>query len=241
MGRPHRAPHQIPRYAPVVRLLRTLPPGARVLEIGSGSEGIATWWRRPFVGLDLHFDYRMARNLRPVFGDATRTPFPDDTFDLVVCVAVLVHLEGDGTVEQVCSEIGRVTRGRAVIVTPCGDEANRSDLRMLDWSRARGFEPKQWLLDQIARGPLDGESVTQPLARYGHVRIGTTLSVPWNERFFRAEQRMRQLRGTMTAAQPLLRGWGWVAGRELDGGGAPYERSFVLSKGETSSPPRASS
>src|SRR5205807_1828560 len=134
------------------RALRALEPGARVLEVGSGSEGLATWWRRRFVGVDIKFEFRRPPNLLPVQADAARLPFPDRTFDLVVCVAVLLHMEGDATVDAVCREMGRVCRGTVVVVTPAGREAHESDLRMLEWLRRRGITPRPWFPDQVSRG-----------------------------------------------------------------------------------------
>ena len=93
-GKFHRAPHQVVRYAPILELLRRLRPGGRVLEVGSGSEGVGTWWTRPFVGVDLEFTQRIARPLRPVRADAVRLPFRSRVFDVVLCIAVLPWLQG---------------------------------------------------------------------------------------------------------------------------------------------------
>lgn len=237
MGRPYRAPHQIPRYSPVMRELKQLPADARVLEVGSGSEGIGTWWRRPFVGVDLVFEYERPPNLIPLYGNAMRLPVKERAFDVAVCVAVLMHFEGERSIETVCAELARASRDRVVIVTPAGRAAYESDLRNLEWCERRGIEPRPWLLHQIGYGELPEEQIVEALRPFGTVRVGTTMSVPWNDRFFRAEQRMKQLRGSMTAVQPLLRAWGRKRHTELAGGGAPYERVFVLDTTATSSPP----
>src|SRR5207249_1436550 len=121
------------------RLLREQRPGARILEVGSGSEGLATWWKPSFVGVDIVYEFCRPPNLLPVQADAARLPFPDRTFDLVVCVAVLMHMVGDATVQAVCSEIGRISRGKTVLVTPAVRAAHESDLRMLEWLRRKGI------------------------------------------------------------------------------------------------------
>ena len=157
-----------------------------------------------------------------------RGPFKDRSFDLVVCVAVLMHLEGTATVEAVVSEVGRVCSGKAVVVTPCGEDAHESDLRMLEWLRRQGLTPRPWFADQVRRPVIDPLTITRALGAYGDVTVGTTVSVPWNERFFRAEQRLRRIPGAMTSLQPLLRLWGSVAARELGADSPPYERFFVL-------------
>jgi SAM-dependent methyltransferase len=55
-----------------------------------------------------------------VFGDMTRSPLPSDSFDLVVSVEVIEHVEED---EKFVSEIHRVLRpgGRFIMTTPNGD------------------------------------------------------------------------------------------------------------------------
>jgi SAM-dependent methyltransferase len=235
-ARVHRAPHQVVRYAPALRLLRALPPGARVLEVGSGVEGVATWWRRPFVGVDLGFEGgRLAPTLRPVAGDATRLPFADRSFDLVVCVGVLTVLRGDVT--TACAEVARVSRGVAVVASPCGPDAEASDRRNLAWCRSRGIRPPRWFVEQLERGLPSPEAIRAGLDPAGDVTEHATLSVSWNGRLFRFEQRARRLRG-MTGLQPALRVWGRVAARELAGDGPPYERAFVLRIHPTVSPPR---
>ena len=128
-----------------------------------------------------------------------------------------------------------------MVVTPAGRAAHESDLRMLEWLRRKGITPRPWFPDQVSRGVLSPETVKDALGTHGEVTESTTVSVPWNERFFRTEQRMRRVRGAMTAVQPALRLWGAVAPRELARGGEPYERAFVLDTSATASPPRAAS
>ena len=241
MGRPHRAPHQIPRFSPVIRELRRLPREARVLEVGSGSEGIGTWWRHPFLGVDLVFEFERPENMIPLYGNAMRLPVRERSFDLVACVAVLMHFEGERSIETVCAELARASRGRVIVVTPAGRAAYESDLRNLEWCRQKGIEPRPWLQHQISYGELPEEQIADALSPFGTVTIGTTMSVPWNDRFFRAEQRMKRVRGSLTASQPLLRLWGKKRSTELAGGGPPYERVFVLDTTATVSPPSRSS
>ncbi|MFA5891768.1 MAG: class I SAM-dependent methyltransferase [Actinomycetota bacterium] len=237
--RVHRAPHQVLRYAPVLRVLRELPADARVLEVGSGSEGIGTWWDRPFIGVDLAFSHRPMRHMRAVVADGLRLPFPDGSFDAVVCVAVLTHVVGCR--EALLDECLRVCRGSVVAVTPCGEEAALSDLRNAQWSARAGHPVPSWLDDQIRSGPPTSANIREMLGVHGDLVEIPTISVAAHERLFRAEQRMRRVRGAMTLTQPLLRAWGRVGPASRANDGPPYEVCFVLRRQRIVSPPRRSS
>ena len=234
--RVHRAPHQVVRYAPALRAARRLAPGARVLEVGSGVEGIGTWLRRRFVGVDISFAGATIAHLDPVRADATRLPFPDRSFDLVACVDVLQDLPHE-VVPDACHEMARVARGAVVVVTPSGFEAERSDRNMLDWCGMRGVDPPDWLRQHVHHGLPSPDAIGQALVRHGRVVRADNTSVAWHERLFRAEVALRRRRA-MAALQPVLRAWGRTVPFELPGRPPAYRFSFTLETHATSSPPR---
>jgi SAM-dependent methyltransferase len=221
------------RYAPILRALRDLEPGARVLEVGCGSEGLGTWWSGRYFGVDLRFEFTLHGDLIAARADATKLPFPDATFDLVVCPGVMTVLEG--SLPIACHEIARVTRGSAVVVSPSGAHAEELDRENARWCRAHGVRMPSWFEDQVERGLPDPKLIRTSLASSGGVvSEGTTISVAWMRRVFRVEQRMRQLHA-MTAIQPILRGKiGAALARELSGGATAYERWFRLEVGQGS-------
>ena len=235
LGRIHRAPHQLVRYAPVLRAARTLGPSGRILEVGSGVEGLGTWIRRPFVGADLAFVGARVPWLRAVVADGTRLPFPDRAFDLVACVDVLPELPPEVLV-PICQEMVRVARGSVVVVSVAGDEADRSNRRTLEWCRAHRVEPPDWLVDLVRDGaPTVGE-IVRALSGHGPVATGPNTSAAWNERLFRLEHGLRRIRA-MTALQPALRLAGRVAPLELPGRGPVYRWWFRVDTQATASPP----
>src|SRR5262245_4090374 len=136
----HRAPHQLVRYAPVLRACRSLPAGAQVLEVGSGVEGLGTWYRDPFVGVDLAFVGPILATLRPVIADGTRLPFPSRSVDVVACVDVLPELPRH-LLAPICEEMARVCRGSVVVVSVAGSDADRSNARILAWHERHGLQP----------------------------------------------------------------------------------------------------
>jgi len=106
---------------PLVRLA-----GARILDVGTGSGEtcceLGRWARArgaswSMVGLDrsglilgLGDDGRLARCV----GDARTLPFPDGTFDAVVCLQTLHHFD-DADAARVLAEMVRVSRYKVVV------------------------------------------------------------------------------------------------------------------------------
>jgi SAM-dependent methyltransferase len=237
-NRIHRAPHQVVRYAPVLRALRKLPPGARVLEVGSGVEGLGTWYAAPFVGADIEFVGPRLPTLRPVVADGTRLPFPDRTFDLVANVDVLPELPGD-VIAGMCADMARVARGSVVVVSVCGEDADRSNRRVMDWCERHRVEPPDWLVDLVEQGAPSVESIGDALAPFGRLIVAPNTSTAWNERMFRYEHLLRRAH-LMTLTQPGIR-WGGAHPVELAGRGPVYRWRFVLDVSASASPAAARS
>ena len=90
-----------------------------VLDVGCGT-GVLTRVLREespgeVVGLDADADLLAVVDPPAVRGDATRLPFPDDAFDLVVCQALLINLS-DPTVTV--AEFARVAADAVAVVEP---------------------------------------------------------------------------------------------------------------------------
>jgi SAM-dependent methyltransferase len=219
----------------VLRAIRTVRRGKRILEVGSGVEGLGTWYSGPFVGADLSFVGPRLPTLRAVIADGTRLPFPDRTFDLVACVDVLPELPRD-LLAPFCQEMARVCAGSLVVVSVCGTGADDSIARELAWCRRRGVDPPEWLVDLVEHGAPSVEEIGSPLARFGRLTVTPNTSAAWNERLFRAEHAIRRARA-MSAIQPPLRWAGRFAPFDLPGSGPVYRWSFRLDVHATASPP----
>lgn len=96
----------------------------RVLEVGAGEGEISERVRDRFpeasvVSIDLHDpdlgDEWRRRSAVGAFADVRRLPFPDDTFDLVLGIEVLEHVDGPA---QALAEIRRVARDDVVLSVP---------------------------------------------------------------------------------------------------------------------------
>lgn len=122
----------------------------RILEIGVGEGHVMTRVRERFpaatlVGLDLP-DAELAGHWRSeglpcMFGDATRLPFADGTFDLVMAIEVLEHVPGP---DAALRELSRVCAAGGALVASvpfepiwrAGNMARRRYLR--DWGNTPG-------------------------------------------------------------------------------------------------------
>jgi SAM-dependent methyltransferase len=98
-------------------------PG-RALDVGCGSGGNTAVLRDlgwQVTGLEYSpaaAELARARGLDIVQGDATRLPFPDGSFDLVISTDMWEHIEDH---EAVARETARVVRrgGRVLVAVPC--------------------------------------------------------------------------------------------------------------------------
>ena len=129
------------------RMLDGLAP-QRILEVGVGEGHVMTRVRQRFpqatlVGLDLPdvelADAWRSEHLPCMFGDATRLPFADGTFDLVMAIEVLEHVPGP---DAALRELARVCSGTFVASVPfepiwrAGNIARRRYVR--DWGNTPG-------------------------------------------------------------------------------------------------------
>ncbi|WP_324663704.1 class I SAM-dependent methyltransferase [Haloarcula sediminis] len=91
----------------------------RILDAGCGTGELTRVLREEsdgdVVGLDADAELLSSVPGPTVRGDATRLPFADDTFDLVVCQALLINLSDP---VAAVSEFARVARDRVAAVEP---------------------------------------------------------------------------------------------------------------------------
>ncbi len=91
----------------------------RVLDVGAGTGELTRVLRKTVPGEVLAFDAdrKLLSHIDPpqIQGDATRLPFSDGAFDLVVCQALLVNLP---TPETALSEFVRISRDRVAVIEP---------------------------------------------------------------------------------------------------------------------------
>jgi hypothetical protein len=108
-------------------LLRLIPPrGQSLLDVGARDGYLSRLCVDRFnriVALDLVKPVVHDPRVEAVAGDARALPYPDNSFDVVVCAEVLEHID-EGSLEPACREVARVARCAVVVGVPY-----RQDLR----------------------------------------------------------------------------------------------------------------
>lgn len=146
------------RYLPIVALLKKMGwEKSSLLEIGSGSYGIAPYLKRPIVGVDTSFSEPEYPLLRQITGSALALPFPKNYFDVCVFSDVLEHLPVPARIKAI-SESLRVAKKAVIISGPFGKAAFQQDRRLAQYSShpffkehlANGLPETQDLINQIS-------------------------------------------------------------------------------------------
>ncbi|MCW3018563.1 MAG: hypothetical protein JWN10_871 [Solirubrobacterales bacterium] len=183
------------RFEPVLELIAdTGRDGGRLLDVGSGSQGIAKLlapgWRVTACDADFE-DYGaaarpLASTAERVLGDVRTLPFADRSFDVAIAVDLLEHVAPEDRAKAV-SEICRVARIRAVIACPAGGHALAADRELALRLTAQGRTVPGWLREHLENGFPEIEEIRGAAERFGAVRVYGNESVTAHVRLVGAE------------------------------------------------------
>jgi hypothetical protein len=140
------------RYLPISDdILNGQIDNPSILEIGSGSKGITPYVPFQITGVDISFSGSVAKRLKPVSHTAENLPFPDSSYNYVVCADMLEHVPSSQR-PKVLSELLRVANNRVYLAVPCGRYAEAHD-KTLDalYLRLRG-ERLAFLKEHVDNG-----------------------------------------------------------------------------------------
>ena len=135
------------RYIPAVRIIKSKGlNNSKILEIGSGSLGIVPYLNRKIDAVDIDFTGPHTDFLNKIKGRAQSLPFRKNSYDIVVSVDVLEHLEKTVRFEAIF-EMLRVAKSLAVLVVPEGRQAQIQDKKLLNiWNKT--FPEKNQFLEE---------------------------------------------------------------------------------------------
>ena len=129
----HWHPEVALRYLPIVEEIKKSGiKNPSVLEVGSGSLGIAPYLDLQVTGIDINFSGPQFPLLRQVKGETTSLPFPDNSFDFVILVDVLEHLSSNNRPKAI-SETLRCAQKKVFIATPSGEKAFNQDKNLSNY------------------------------------------------------------------------------------------------------------
>jgi predicted SAM-dependent methyltransferase len=122
------------RYLPIVDLLRKERlDGSKILEVGSGSYGIAPYLKKEITGVDTSFDEPEYPLLKQVKSSGEKIPFEANSFDVVILSDVLEHIP-KAKRESVLNESIRVSKKLVIVSGPFGKDAATQDKKLADYS-----------------------------------------------------------------------------------------------------------
>ncbi|MBU0755259.1 MAG: class I SAM-dependent methyltransferase [Planctomycetes bacterium] len=214
------------RYHSICKKIRELSPdgAGTILDVGSKGRGIGLLYKGPFVGVDLSFPGKVVSRMRPVSGSILNLPFPDRSFDLVVCSDVLEHLSPENR-PAAALELARVARHALILGFPSGEAARTSDLFMDKLIQSRSKNRPQWLEEHLQNGPVDPAQIEDVIEKIDGATAGFDENQSLRLGFFLARIETQPIFKAMAAALcHLAPGWvGVFTSRFLDRP-APYAR-----------------
>ena len=192
---PQVALNQLVRFEPVLALVRETD-GRTLLDVGSGSAGLAPWLgpRWSVTAVDTNFeDYGgavgpLADSAHRLVADARRLPFPDRSFDVTVAIDLLEHV-GSSERPRILAELCRVTARRLIVAGPAGAAALAADERLADLYRRRVGRLPGWLEEHLEHGLPEPAEIEAALRPHGRVQLIGNESVHAHERIVRFEAR----------------------------------------------------
>ena len=184
----------------------------RVLDVGSGTGALTRVLREETSGnvIAVDADPRLLEHVEgpAVVGDGFRLPFPADTFDLVVCQALLINLPDPVSALR---EFARVSRDAVAVIEP--DNGSVTVESTVDAEPGLAREARERYLAGVDTDVTLGSGVQSLLAdadlsdvtvtRYDHAR---TISPPYSESDVESARRKASGEGLGTDRATLLDG-----------------------------------
>lgn len=115
------------RYLPIIQKIKKYKlENSSILEIGSGSLGITPYLGKSITGLDIDFQGPNEELLTKVYGTTVSIPFDRQSFDTVLMIDVLEHIDPEKRIQAIIEAL-RVTKKLLIIAFPSGELAFEED------------------------------------------------------------------------------------------------------------------
>lgn len=140
------------RYLPIVDLIKKNHwENLKILEVGSGSYGIAPYFKKQIVGLDTTFSEPKYDLLKQVKASGDKIPFKDNQFDLVILSDVLEHIPQERRTKTINESI-RVASKAVIISGPFGKQAAAQDKKLAEYSLKKLGNMHPYFKDHLEYG-----------------------------------------------------------------------------------------
>lgn len=164
-------PESALRYLPIVAYLKEKKmENSKILEVGSGSLGIVPYLKKPVDGVDVDFSPPSTPLLNKIQGSSLNLPFRKNTYEVVICVDTLEHIENPSR-EKAILEILRVAKKMCVIVVPTGNLSEVQDEKLELYYRKVFGQKNNFLSEHVKNGLPTTEEILVILDRV-LVRLG---------------------------------------------------------------------
>ena len=183
------------RYLPIAGRINKLKRDVSILEVGSGGLGIAPYLKRTIIGVDSNFSPPFHPRLKKVKGSATKLPFPDASFNVIISVDMLEHLKPKERIKAI-REMLRVGKNRVYLAVPCGENSFQQDLFLSKLYMKQTGNSYPFLEEQIHLGLPDEKELYDTIRKEAEIkRKKVEVSVFGNENL---QVRSFLMRGFMT-------------------------------------------
>lgn len=145
-------PESALRYLPIVSLLKEKKlENSKILEVGSGSLGIVPYLKKPIDGVDLDFSGPQTPLLNKIKGSSLDLPFRKNSYDVVICVDTLEHIEKNQR-EKAITEVLRVAKRLGIITVPVGNLSELQDKKLEIYYRKVFNQKNNFLSEHVKNG-----------------------------------------------------------------------------------------
>lgn len=157
----------IHRYRPVIDVLQDevrVPPSDIILEVGSGSGGIADYCTHfKNVNCDIQFECNRLGHVRYVRGSSARLPFKDKSCRWLISIDMLEHIE-EAERSAVLRECMRVASAGFIIGFPSGERGRRYEKAFARLYELFGIR-HVWLQEHFKYDVLEAEDILARIKR----------------------------------------------------------------------------